>query len=370
MFYQIWNSGGACIAVASMIYAIAAALVRPLDENIPILEIVCVRSGLSLVFSYIAYVIQSPPKPFSNNSNIDNDTNFHNEIPKRFFGCRTNFPFLAMRGLVGAAAMDMFYASLRLLSLGDAVSLLFTNPAITAAIAAIFLKETLRWPGIAGCVSSLVGMILVVRPPVIFGNDSDQKSLNVDDDENLSRNRLYGCLFGISSAVLAAGAYYAIRLIGQKESSLTIAVWFHVSAFTHSTFLLLLGLPDGPIIPGFRDWLCLIGIAIASFSANILLNRGFQVENAALASAVNYTQVIYAHIIGAAIFGEQLEFLGIFASAIILIGVISVAWDSKRGKAHDGEKYEHGSNYSKRDYSEESELLPLTGTANQQPSRN
>jgi hypothetical protein len=82
---QIWDNGAACIGIASVFYAAAAGLVRPLNPSIPVLEIVAVRSALSLVFSRIAFLAQEPSASF--------------------FGQRKNMGFLAMRGLVGASAM-------------------------------------------------------------------------------------------------------------------------------------------------------------------------------------------------------------------------------------------------------------------------
>ena len=359
---RIWSSGSACIALASMVYAIAAALVRPIDPKIPILEIVAIRSGLSLVFSYLVFMLKALCSG-DTSDNVDSQGGGN-----RFFGARENFPFLALRGLVGAAAMDMFYGSLRLLSLGDAVSLLFTNPAITAALAAVLLKETLHWPGIVGCLCSLFGMVLVVRPPALFGVTESSRAFESTDIEEPSTNRhLLGSVFGITSAVLAAVAYYAIRLVGRRESSLTIAVWFHVSAFVHSTILLCLHFPHAPAFPGFQDWLCLIGIAGSSFSANILLNRGFQIENAALASAVNYTQVIYAHAIGVVAFDEDLQWIGVGGSVVILLGVMAVAWDSKHHKQaashlHPSEGLNGQKSGRRRSIGAvtEAELLPLT----------
>jgi hypothetical protein len=81
----VWSSGVACIAVASATYSVAAALVRPLSPGIDVFQIVATRSALSLGFSAAAYRGSGQTGPF--------------------FGSPRNIPLLAMRGLVGAAAM-------------------------------------------------------------------------------------------------------------------------------------------------------------------------------------------------------------------------------------------------------------------------
>lgn len=310
---RVWNSGVASIAIASAVYSIAAALVRPLDPAIPVLEIVSVRSALSLSFSGLAYVASNQSGPF--------------------FGAVQNIPLLALRGLVGAAAMDCFYAAIQRLPLGDAVSIMFLNPAITAVMAWILLREALGWQGACGVCSSLLGMLLVVQPPFLYSRGDgamDESQAAGSPASSWNAQRAVGTVFGIGSAFLAAGAYLAIRLIGKKETPLTVAVWFHTSAVTHSALLLAVGWPRPAVWPRLIDWACLLGIAMSSFTANILLNRGFQLDKAAVASAVNYTQVIYSHFIGDIIFREQTNAIGVAGAALIAVGVVAVAVDSKR----------------------------------------
>ena len=316
IFQSIWRSGTACIAVASAIYSVAAALVRPLSDDISVLQVVAVRSLLSLAFSYIAYKASGQESPL--------------------FGHRSNMSFLAARGLIGSLAMDMFYSCLFLLPMGDAVSLLFCNPVLTALLAWAVLHESLTWRGCLGCVSSFIGMIFVVRPPFLFGdleedvleNSSSSSTLGGVDERE--QRRIWGSLFGIASAFLAAGAYISIRMIGSKETPLTVAVWFHTSALAHSAAFLAFGWPFAAVLPTPKDWLCLLGIAVSSFAANVLLNRGFQLESAALASGVNMTQVLYSHLIGAVVFGEQASWLGVLGAVLIGSGVLAVAVDGKR----------------------------------------
>ena len=50
------------------------------------------------------------------------------------------------------------------------------------------------------------------------------------------------------------------------------------------------GYPDPAVVPAATDSALLLAIAVFSFVGQICLNRGFQLEVAAKASAVNYTQ--------------------------------------------------------------------------------
>ena len=50
-----------------------------------------------------------------------------------------------------------------------------------------------------------------------------------------------------------------------------------------------MGLPQA-VLPSLKEWALLGGISVASFIYQLTLNRGFQLESAAKASAMNYTQ--------------------------------------------------------------------------------
>jgi drug/metabolite transporter (DMT)-like permease len=321
----IWNSGSACIAIASLTYSIAASLVRPLSPGIGVFEIVSVRSALSLLFSHVAYSLSKQTSPL--------------------FGERTHMPFLAMRGLIGALAMDCYYATIQRLPLADAVSLLFLNPVLTAVLAWLILKEHLTWKALGGSLVSLAGMLFVVRPPFLFssgagvggvggvggGGEISDVAGSINSTE-WSPRRLWGVTFGFASAFFAAGAYLTIRVIGKKASAISIAVWFHTAALTHASILLLFGWPVPAVWPNGVDWVCLVAIAVSSFSANILLNRGFQIETAAVGSAVNTSQVIYSHIIGIVVLHEAFSWIGALGAGMITVGVCIVALESKNSK--------------------------------------
>jgi len=47
------------------------------------------------------------------------------------------------------------------------------------------------------------------------------------------------------------------------------------------------------VIPNGLACICLLSVGLASFSAQLLLNRGFQLETAAKASAFNFSQVVW-----------------------------------------------------------------------------
>lgn len=80
----------------------------------------------------------------------------------------------------------------------------------------------------------------------------------------------------------------------RTETSLSVALWFHGAAVVASVPPLLFGYPAPLLLPLAKDWGFLLIIAVLSFINQMCLNRGFQLEVAAKASAVNYTQASHA----------------------------------------------------------------------------
>lgn len=288
--------------MAALCFSISSSLVRPISEAIPVFELVLVRSALSMVLSLIT------SKSGSESISL--------------FGEWKHMHLLSLRGLSGALAMNCFYASIQKLLLAEAMALLFLNPAIVAVLAYVFLGENLNMYGVGGCLSSLIGMVLVVQPPFL-GND-------------WSRDRKLGVMFGLFSAFLAAVAYISIRKIGKREKSLTIAVWFHSTALLTSFVGLGFKIFGARLVaPNLIDWVCMLSIAPCSFLAQILISRGFQLEKAATGAAVNYLQVFFGALFGWIFFKEPLTWLSIFGVILIFGGVLAIAKSDDTSKETD-----------------------------------
>jgi drug/metabolite transporter (DMT)-like permease len=299
----VWNNGLLSIAAAAFAFSVSSSLVRPISPDISVIELVFVRSFLSLGLSFLA--------------NADGRGRYSmtsDGAPPPLFGRRENWPLLLLRGMSGALAMNVFYASIQRLLLAEALALLFLNPAIVAVLAFAVLDERVVMKQIGGIAASLGGMLLVVRPPL-------------QNDEAWTRSRTFGVGFGVMSAFLAAIAYISIRKIGKAESSLTIAVYFHATALVTSVVGLLGGIGGATVVvPSLNpDFLCMVGIAVASFCAQLLISRGFQLSRAAVAAAVNYLQVIFGAVWGYVFFGESISVVSVLGILLIFGGVLLIS---------------------------------------------
>lgn len=208
---------------------------------------------------------------------------------------------LALRGLVGAAALSCFYFSLVHLPIAEATVIQYMNPVFTALLAGALLGERMGRREAACVAASLCGVVLVTHPAVLFGGEA----------------RLEPAYVGIAlaGAVCSAAAYTTIRTL-RDEHPLTVV--FYLPLLTVPiTIPLLAG--AGARWPTPLEWLVLLGVGAATQVAQVYMTRGLQMERAGRATAVGYLQIVFAAVWGALFFGEIPDGWSV-AGAVLIVG--------------------------------------------------
>lgn len=288
----VWSSGVFCVLCAAFIFALTALLVKLTGGRVPVLEITLYRSGISLVVS--AAIIKG-------------------KGITPVMGHRRSVKWLIPRGVFGATAMTTFYAAILLLPLADGMTLFFLNPCLTAIAAWAIRGEPLGLSGLAGCLVSLLGMVVLIHPPMLFGGHADW-----------GPKRILGTSLGLVSAVCCAGAFISIRFIGKSEPAIVVALYFHLSTAILSGFPLAFGWPQAATAISWFDGLMLVGVAAGSFAGQLFMTRSLQLEDASLISSLNFCQVLYSYIFGIFFFKEHLTLTGVLGSLLVALGMLCV----------------------------------------------
>ncbi|OJA11334.1 hypothetical protein AZE42_04936 [Rhizopogon vesiculosus] len=147
------NAGMLFIISAQFFYActsISVKMLNSLDPPVHVLEIIAVRTGITFICCVIYMIIKRIPDPITG--------------PK---GVRT---LLVFRGIAGFFASSSFYWSLQYLSVADATVLTFLTPLTTAVAGFVLLKESYSIKQAVLAVCSLLGVVLIARPPFLLGS--------------------------------------------------------------------------------------------------------------------------------------------------------------------------------------------------------
>ncbi|ERE77488.1 solute carrier family 35 member G1 isoform X1 [Cricetulus griseus] len=214
-----------------------------------------------------------------------------------FIGPKGQRLFLLLRGLFGSCAMILMYYAFQTTSLADATVIAFSCPVFTSIFAWIFLKEKYSLWDALFMLFALVGVILIVRPPFLFG--SDTSGMNKSYSEHIK-----GTFAAIGHAVLAAMTLVILRKMG-KSVDYFLSIWYYV----------ILGLPECAvilfIIGGWSipycglDRLFLILIGLLGLGGQIFITKAVQIEKAGLVAIMKTMDIVFAFIFQIAFFDNM-----------------------------------------------------------------
>jgi drug/metabolite transporter (DMT)-like permease len=171
------------------------------------------------------------------------------------------------------------------LPLADATVIYFTNPVLTALVAAGVLREHMGAREVGWITLSLVAVVVVARPSFLFGAERALDTTAV--------------VLGLISALFAAASYVTIRSIRDDPP---LVIVFYFSAIT-----VLLGAPIASVgftRPTLWEVVIVVGVGIATHVGQLWITWGLRMERAGRASAVGYLQIVFAAGWGWLLFSE------------------------------------------------------------------
>ncbi len=180
------------------------------------------------------------------------------------------------------------------LPFAEAFALLFLMPSLVTVLSIFVLKETVRWRrGLAVC-AAFVGVLIIVRPGF--------------------REILPGHVIAIAAALCSAGGVIMGRMIGTTEKRYTLI---------GSVFLGTAVIAGVLMIPGFTwptppQWGLLLAFAATAFAAQAFFVVATTYAPADRLGAAQYSQILWALLIGALFFDEWPDAMALVGIAIVV----------------------------------------------------
>ncbi len=286
-FFAIYqrHTAASLMFVSALGFALMATCVKLVNHlGIPVLEIVAARSLVSICLSYLD--IQRKGISIWGDQKI----------------------LLIARGLVGAVALISVYYAVTTLPLAESTILQYLHPVFTALLALFFLKEKIHYSTIICIMLSLIGLIIMINPAVFSEGLSSAINYTILPPWSIAA----GLLGAFGSGV----AYVLVRKLNQTEDSSVIIFYFPLVALPIS--LLLLG--QDFVVPDLKATILLLFVGIFTQVGQLGLTKAMQYEKAAKATAYSYVQVIFATILGWAVFSEIPSDYTIIGGTLIILG--------------------------------------------------
>jgi drug/metabolite transporter (DMT)-like permease len=211
------------------------------------------------------------------------------------------------RMALGVAAMALNFLAFILLPLAEATTIGFSVPIFSVVLAALVLGEPTgkwRWGAVA---AGFAGVLLIVQP-------------------GRGDVPLAGASVALAAALLTASVTIVIRRLGATERAATTVFWFAVSSLVPLGLLMLrFARSHDP-----STWALLAGLALAGGLAQLTLTGALRLAPVALVMPMDYTSLLWAVLLGSALFGELPSPWTWIGAPIIIASGLVIVWREHR----------------------------------------
>ena len=261
-------------SISVLFFVLMSVCIKATGDNLPLFEVVFFRSFFALIPLFLVI--------FYFNLKITSINNYK----LHFF-----------RGLVGIAAMSLFFISLRYVPLIEMQTISYSSVFFISILSIFFLGEKIGYRRVIAIIVGFIGVVIILKP-----------------DVNLFSN--------YSVLPLLASIFLSMAVIILKKILLTNNNILSVWTFTlFATLFSLFFFNDDWIWPNNFDLVLLIASGILGFVAQLCLSKSFQLADASVLAPLDFTSVIWAFLIGYIIFGEFLSREVLLGGPLILLSV-------------------------------------------------
>jgi drug/metabolite transporter (DMT)-like permease len=221
---------------------------------------------------------------------------------------RTTRPgIILFRSLAGTLGMMLAFYSYQKLPLADANALSFTRALWMVPLAAFVLKERVGPRRIAATVVGFMGALLMLKPVA-------QGELGVP------------AAAAVLSALLVAATVAGMKVMTRDHTTTTVMAWSATLGF-------VLSIPPALFVwrwPSVSDLMLLAAMGVLGTITQACYIRGMSEGDAAVMAPVDYTRLVFAIMLGYALFGDVPDALTMAGAAIIIASTIYITLRESR----------------------------------------
>lgn len=279
---------------SALISALNGAVAKILSEDMSALEIVFFRNIIGIMLILLA-LRHTPPKLKGG-----------------------KFHLLFTRGFFGFSAMILFFYTISVIPLGEAITLNKTSPLFVSVLAFYLLGEHLSKRTLLALLIGFVGVVLITKP---FG-------LVVS----------YEHILGILGGFFAAAAYTTIKKIKDIYDSRVIvlsfvgvgsllpALLFSIAPFIEVPHSLAFLFPAFMVPDTLYLWSMIAFMALISTLSQWLLTKAYSASNLSIVGVISYTNIPFAIGFGWMLGDNFPDTLTLSGIALIVFGGVLVGW--------------------------------------------
>lgn len=264
--------GALWLVAGSLIFTGVGIFIRLASEHLDSLQIAFFRSAFGLVF-VVPLLIRRKHNPFGTDRMWEHFN----------------------RAVMGTAAMVCGFYAVSHLPLADATAISFSQALFVTVIAALLLREKVRWRRWSATVVGFIGVVIMMHP--------GPGTLQI------------AALVAVANAFLSAMSIIYVKRLSETESALSILATFAV----FSTILLL---PAALVLwrwPTPLDWLYVAAIGLFATFGQYCMVRAFDAADVSFVAPFDYLRLPFSAGLGFLIFQEWPTWWTL-AGALVIVG--------------------------------------------------
>lgn len=215
---------------------------------------------------------------------------------------RHSLRLFGLRGLVHALGVILWFFAMTQISIAEVTAMNYLSPVYVTIGAALFLGERLALRRILAVLAALVGAVIILRPGL--------------------RELTMGHVAMLGTAVMFAASYLIAKVMADRVSPIVVVGMLSITVpIGLAPFALAVW-----VTPTWSDigWLFLV--ACFATAGHYTMTLAFRAAPLTVTQPVTFLQLVWAVVLGTAIFGEVVDAWVILGGALILASVSFITW--------------------------------------------
>jgi len=213
-----------------------------------------------------------------------------------------------VRGLFHVGGLMLWFAALPFVTLAELTAIGFSTPLFICLGAVLFLRERMNGARWFAVLAGFGGVLLVVEP--------------WRGSSGISQ----GTLLMLASAPVFAGSFLVAKVLTQHDRSEVVVFWQHLWV---SVLLAGFVLPSWST-PTALQWALLVACGFLGAGGHYCMTRAFRVADISAVQSVRFLELVWATLLGLAVFGTLPETATVIGGAVILASTLLLARHESR----------------------------------------
>ena len=279
MFRSKTAQGIGWMVMSTLMFVMVTGIIRNLGSALPAAESAFIRYafGALIMLPAIIHALRNPPE-------------------KRLLG------HFALRGFAHSLGVILWFFAMARIPIAEVTAIGYTTPILVTIGAALFLGEALKLRRLLGVFAGLFGALVILRPGF--------QEVSI------------GQLAQLGAAPVFAISYLMTKnLTGRADSGMIVTM---LTIFC-TLFLLPFALWDWQT-PSLRELAWLFATACCATFGHYAMTRALQAAPVAVTQPVTFLQLVWASILGVAMFGEAIDPWVILGGTIIVAAASFISY--------------------------------------------